>query len=150
LAGSGSLSYEIHLRELIKNYGIESKVTWHGHVDLPQKQNLYNASTLFVMPSLHENFGLAAAEAMAVGIPVILSDQVGLAPDVKLWGAGSIITVGDSVALADAVRAALQSGRLTQMGILAKKLIETKFSSARFSKDLLGMYSRALNGPAKG
>lgn len=143
-AGSGTPSYEKYLRDLVKRNGIESRVIWHGHVDLIKKQNLYKKCNIFVMPSLHENFGLAAAEAMAAGMPVILSDQVGLAPDVKKWGAGSIIPTENPVALAQAVKD-MHSGRhLEKMSIEAKKLIDCRFSQENFSKDLLSMYSRAL------
>jgi glycosyltransferase involved in cell wall biosynthesis len=146
LAGSGTPSYEKYLRDLIKRDRIESRVIWHGHVDLIKKQNLYKKCNMFVMPSFHENFGLAAAEAMAAGIPVILSDQVGLAPDVKKWEAGSIIPTDNAVALAHAVKDMLHGGRLDQMSVAAKRLIDCRFSQETFSKDLLSMYSRALGG----
>ena len=149
LAGSGSPSYEAHLRSLINNYAISNRVVWHGHVGLKEKQALFQASTLFVMPSLHENFGLAAAEAMSAGIPVVISDQVGLAPNVEKWGAGSIIPVGDAFALADAVRAIIQGGCLSQMGSSAKALIQNQYSTESFTKGLIEMYLRAINYPTK-
>lgn len=145
LAGSGSPSYEAYLKKLIKQYAIEPNVIWHGHVDLRQKESLYQTATFFVMPSLHENFGLAAAEALSAGVPVILSDQVGLAPDVEKWGAGFIIPVSNSEALANMVTKASRSELLNQMSISAKKLVDVKFNSATFSKNLLKMYSMALN-----
>jgi len=71
---------------------------------------------------------------------------VGLAPDVKKWGAGSIIPTDNAVALAHAVKDMLHRGRLDQMSVAAKRLIDCRFSQETFSKDLLSMYSRALSG----
>lgn len=146
LAGSGTSSYEKYLMDLIKSYHIESQIVWHGHIDLVKKQSLYKTCNIFVMPSFHENFGLAAAEAMAAGIPVILSDQVGLAADVKKWGAGSIIPTANAIALAQAVKDMLHGGYLDQMSIAAKRLINYRFSQETFAKDFLAMYSRVLSG----
>lgn len=142
LAGSGSIAYERFIRDQIRSYQIEDKVIIHGHVGLEKKQSLYKECNIFLMPSLHENFGLAAAEAMASGLPVILSDQVGLAPDVKKWGGGIVIPANDANALAQAI--VRLSRDLERMGRAAKELIDTQFSHNIFSTDLLAMYHKAL------
>lgn len=144
IAGAGPQSYEIYLKKLINYYCIESLITWHGHVDALKKQELYKKCNVFTMPSLHENFGLAAAEAMSAGIPVILSDNVGIAPDVQEWGAGFIIPTGNAIALAKSVKKMIQSNNIETMGFLAKDLVNTKYNPIIFSNKLMGMYDRIM------
>jgi glycosyltransferase involved in cell wall biosynthesis len=69
----------------------------------------YAAADLMVLPSDgKETWGLVANEALACGLPVILSDAVGAAPDLVGDGtAGRLFPVGDTVALAAAIRAML-------------------------------------------
>jgi glycosyltransferase involved in cell wall biosynthesis len=136
------VSYERFIRDLIRSYQIEDRVILLGHVGIEKKQSLYKDCDIFLMPSLHENFGLAAAEAMASGLPVILSDQVGLAPYVQKWGGGIVVPVNDAVALAQAIVGLSQD--LSRMGRAAEELIDTHFNSDIFSTSLLAMYQNAL------
>lgn len=144
LAGSGTPSYERFIKNQIRSYQIEDKVVLHGHVDMEKKQILYKNCTIFLMPSFHENFGLAAAEAMASGLPVILSDRVGLASEVKKWGAGIVIPAGDAFALAQAIVKLSQDQDLKRIGWAAKKLVESQFNYDIFSSSLLRMYQKAI------
>jgi glycosyltransferase involved in cell wall biosynthesis len=46
------------------------------------------ASEVFILPSHQENFGIAVAEALSCGVPVLLADKVNIAPDIAADGAG--------------------------------------------------------------
>jgi glycosyltransferase involved in cell wall biosynthesis len=144
LAGAGDPAYEQLLRQKINQYQIQQQVIWHGHVSEDQKNALYQNADLFVLPSLHENFGLAAAEAMSAGLPVIISDQVGLAPDVLDVGAGFVIPVEDGLSLAAAIKKIHEGNLSLPMGLAAKNLVKNCYSADSFSKNLLDMYQRAL------
>lgn len=144
LAGAGDPSYEKILREIIRHHQIHQEVIWHGHVDDDQKNILYQNADLFVLPSLHENFGLAAAEAMSAGLPVIVSDQVGLAPNVLSMGAGLVIPVSNDLSLVDAVRKIHQENLTLTMGIAAKNLVKNFYSFEVFSDKLVDMYRGAM------
>jgi glycosyltransferase involved in cell wall biosynthesis len=48
---------------------------------------------LLALPSCHENFGIVVAEAMAAGVPVLVSDQVGLHDEVTRWEAGAVTSL---------------------------------------------------------
>ncbi len=75
-------------RRLARTLGIEGKVRFLGAI--PDIVPVLHAADVFVMPSVREAFGIAAVEAMGVGVPVVLSDSCGLrylaalAPDVVL------------------------------------------------------------------
>jgi len=71
---------------------------------------------MFILPSYSENFGNVVAEAMAMGCPVIVTPEVGLANLVRESGAGEVVD-GEPRALAEAVRALLHdSARRRLMG----------------------------------
>ena len=108
------------------------------------KLSLYEMADVFIMPSHHENFGLAAAEAMSAGIPVIVSDQVGLADDIAEHGGGLIVTVNSASEVAGAVKSIYEERSALKMGAVAKEVAQTHFSFNGFSKGLMSMYNNVL------
>ena len=66
----------------------------------------YHRAELAILPSLEDGFGFAAGEAMACGLPVIVSDQCGAQEWVEP-GSGWIVKAGDGEALATALEDAL-------------------------------------------
>ena len=68
----------------------------------PEKLAVLRDASLFVLPSYSENFGLAVIEAMAAGLPVIISDQVNIWREVETGRAGRVIPC-DPAALADQI-----------------------------------------------
>jgi glycosyltransferase involved in cell wall biosynthesis len=71
--------------------------------------SIYAAADLLVLPSDHqETWGLVVNEAMACGIPAVVSDAVGCGPDLIETGrTGAVFPLGDIAALAEAVRSTL-------------------------------------------
>jgi len=83
----------LHAEELCRKLGVHEDVRFLGKQDAIEE--LLAISDLFVLPSEHESFGLAALEAMACEVPVISSDAGGL-PEVNLQGVtGFLSPVGD-------------------------------------------------------
>lgn len=91
LAGSGDDAYEATLRDLISHLGVADQVRWLGFVTGTEKLEALAAATCFVMPSYSENFGIAAVEALAAGLPTIISDQVPIHETVTQYGAGWVV-----------------------------------------------------------
>jgi glycosyltransferase involved in cell wall biosynthesis len=54
------------------------------------KWGAFAVSDAFVLPSHQENFGIAVAEALACGRPVLISDQVNIAPEIEADGCGLV------------------------------------------------------------
>jgi glycosyltransferase involved in cell wall biosynthesis len=69
------------------------------HVEGADKEALFAAARAFAMPSLSENFGIAAVEAMRRGSPVLVTPEVGVADLVRKSG-GGIVVAGESAAVA--------------------------------------------------
>lgn len=145
LAGQGEPNYVAKLRRHAQSLGLEKFIKWHGHVDADYKKQLYATADCFALLSYHENFGLAAAEAMAVGVPVVVSDQVGLAPDVLMFKAGSVVPVGDITATAQAIRRLLEPTESADAGARARQLVQQCYDQAAFREGLIEMYQSALS-----
>ncbi len=75
--------YEQNIKSQIQNSPLRSHTTITGFVTGQLKASLLQAADLFVLPSYYENFGIAVAEAMVAGIPVVISDQVHICHQVR-------------------------------------------------------------------
>ena len=94
-----------NLLGLIREHSLGSRVLvhpWHPH--MVEQLASYD---LFVLPSRAEGMSFALLEAMAVGLPVIASNIAGNAEALLHGNAGTLVTQGDSAALADGIRQAL-------------------------------------------
>ena len=91
---------------------LAGRVTFIGPVFGDEKWIAYRDADVFVLPSQNENFGNTAAEAAAIGTPVILTEQCGIAP---LLGDGAAVVVPhDRNALRQAIERVLQDSALSQ------------------------------------
>jgi glycosyltransferase involved in cell wall biosynthesis len=90
--------------------GIEHKVSFEGRVSEERKIDLLAGCKMLVMPSIFESLGLAAAEAMSYGKPVIASNSGGL-PEV-VGNGGLVIPPKNSIMLAEAMNRLLNDDML--------------------------------------
>ena len=74
-----------------KNYTQDVWVTFTGMLSGKEKIEAYAGSDIFVLPSYSENFGVAVAEAMASGTPVVISNNVGIYKDIERNRAGTVV-----------------------------------------------------------
>lgn len=99
---------------------------------------LYRRCDVFVLPSEAEAFGIAAAEATAMGLPVIASRGGGLAEIVADGETGFLIESGDERALMERLRALAHNADLrVRMGRAARKRAELRFDASRNAARLL-------------
>jgi len=77
------------LQALARELDLTASVVFPGGIDDADLPAVYSACTAFVLPSLHEGFGLPAVEAMACGAPVVVSDR-GALPEVAGPGAAVV------------------------------------------------------------
>ena len=97
---------------------------------------------MFVLPSYSENFGIAVAEAMAAGLPVVVSDQVGIHRDIADASAGLVVGC-DVEDLARAMLRLLGDADLrASLGRNGKHLAATKYSEDAVTRDVLDIYNR--------
>jgi len=124
-------------------------------VDLPgfisgsyKRQHLEEAA-VFVMPSVHENFGMGVVEAMGAGLPVVVSRGVQIWPEIESAGAGLVVEPKCPEALARALLSVLSDEKKRRtMGRLARRLVETEYSPTRVGAALRQLYRSASEGRA--
>jgi len=87
--------YALDLAGLVAKLGLDGRVVLTGPLYGEDKLSALAAAELFVLPSLSENYGIAAAEAVAAGVPVLLTDACGIAPQID-GRAGLAVPVGVS------------------------------------------------------
>jgi len=116
IAGNDDEGYQPKLMELARGLGIADRILFIGEVRDAHKWALYERAQLFVLPSYSENFGNVVAEAMAMGCPVAVTAEVGIASLVDAAGAGLVVD-GEPERLAAAVRNLLTDpSRRLEMG----------------------------------
>lgn len=91
VAGPGDLPSLAWLRSRIAELGLQKQVLLLGLLDRDSKIALLRNARLFVLASEDENFGIAVAEAMSTGVPVVVSRNVGLAPEISAANAGIVV-----------------------------------------------------------
>jgi glycosyltransferase involved in cell wall biosynthesis len=103
----------------------------------PELRRLYERAAAFVLPTRGDCFSIASLEAMAMALPVVVSDVGGISEIVDPE-TGFLIPVGDARALHDALQALLESPeRRTAMGHAGRCKVEAKFSAASTAQRLL-------------
>ena len=90
------------LRASIAARGLGARVQLHGEVAAAALERLYAQADAFVLPSYFEGYGMALAEALAHGLPVV-STTAGASPDTVPAGAGVLLPAGDAAALRQAL-----------------------------------------------
>ena len=91
LAGPDEENYGAFLKQMAAKLGIGDRVLFTGYLDAETRLKVLVDADLFVLTSYSENFGVAVVEALAAGLPVILSDMVGIAEDLRKEQAGIVV-----------------------------------------------------------
>lgn len=125
LHAAGALSddgYLAEVRQLIKESGLESRITLLGRVGQDVLRKELEEANVFLLPSLQENAPMAIAEAMAAGVPVVASRVCGIPTMVEEGKAGYLVEPNDIPDIARKVGTLLQDrAKRTGMGAYARQ-----------------------------
>ena len=145
VAGNGDDEFVARLREQAQQLGVHRDVIWAGFLEGEEKRALLAGSDVFVLPSYSENFGIAVVEAMASGLPVIVSDQVGIHHDISRTGAGLVVRC-DANEIQRALDQILDSELLWESMSRNACRLATEFSPEAITARLLPVYEGLLRG----
>jgi glycosyltransferase involved in cell wall biosynthesis len=145
IAGNDESGYTKELQQIAAANQIEGRVRFIGEVSDEHKWALYERAMMFILPSYSENFGNVVAEAMAMGCPVVVTPEVGLAGLVGASGAGVVVN-GEPKILAEAIRNLMRQdsadrramgerGRLTAREQLSWESVASRMET--FYRDIL-------------
>ena len=90
MAGPGNGALVESLKARIETYQLSDRVHWTGMLQGATKWGAFYASEAFVLPSHQENFGVAVAEALACGRPVLISNKVNIWREIAEGRAGFV------------------------------------------------------------
>ncbi len=144
VAGSGELDYVTYLKRLVQSLGLADCTSFAGFVTGKDKDLLLQGSDIFVLPSFSENFGVAVAEAMAAGLPAIVTPGVQIAPDIAEAKAGLIVE-GEVDALTEAIAQMIASPNLRrQLGENGQRLVRLRYSWNAIAHNIIAAYQALI------
>ena len=127
IAGDRSTPYGQTLSALIAKRGLDRAVRMVGHLAETEKADALSAASALALVSDNENYGLVLVEAARAGVPMLVSDQVYLQPELTKRGC-ALVVPRDGRAIAQAVeRLFADSARLAEMSVAARRTAEDLF-----------------------
>ncbi len=146
MAGPDQTGWRSDLERQASVLGIAGRVVWPGMLTGDEKWGAFRAAEAFVLPSHQENFGIAVAEALACGLPVLISDKVNIWREIQEDGAGLVeqdTPAGTERLLRDWL--ALSAPAREAMMVRARQCFEGRFEIRMAADRLL----EALRAPLK-
>ena len=149
VAGDGPETYRREMLSLVEREGIAPFTFFLGPIFGENKQQILREADLFALTSHHENFGVAILEAMAAGLPVLISRNVAIHDEVVRGGAGICTGLAPSE-IASGLKTLLESKTLRdQMGNRGRQLVNQRFAWPRVAEQLTDVYRHLINaGPS--
>lgn len=145
LAGEGPAEYVAALKQAVAAADASEQVLFPGWLEGKEKEAALSNASLLALPSYHENFGLCVMEALACGVPALVSPQVNLAADIATAGAGWVAEI-EKGALQSALEAALTSDvERIRRGVEGRTLAG-RFNWLVIAARLTDLYSSILDG----
>lgn len=146
IGGEGTLlSYYI---KITNDLGLKDNVEFHGFIPDEKIVEYYNKCSVFVLPSIsskQEGFGIVVLEALACETPVIGTEIIGVATDVKKNNSGIIIPPKNIDELTNAIIKLLSNkAKSKKMGVNGRKLVEDEYTWAKIAKMIQPIYEELL------
>jgi glycosyltransferase involved in cell wall biosynthesis len=128
-----------------RKYAIQDHVVWLGPIFSDQRFLALAASDLLLQTSFHEAHSMSVNEALALGVPVVVTESVN-SPEVGQVGAGFVVP-SDAATVADHVAKILADQELgREMGHRGREYARAKLSWDRIASDLEDRLVEALPG----
>jgi glycosyltransferase involved in cell wall biosynthesis len=146
IGGPDQRGHLSELKQLVADRGLSESVLFAGPLFGDRKLAAYALAALFVLPSYSENFGVAVAEALAAGLPVVTTSGTPW-KDLQERGCGWCADAGSAEHLAETLRAALPVPKreLIEMGAKGREWMRRDFSWKRLAAQMVAVCEWTLS-----
>jgi glycosyltransferase involved in cell wall biosynthesis len=145
LAGGGSPEYEAKINALLVSAGLQERTYCSGFVTGEMKNLLLQGADMFALTSHSENFGVAVLEAMAVGLPVVITPNVALASVIEKHQVGYVPQQDVDAISATIAHCLAHPQQAKQKGAQARKLILEEYTWDQITKKIIRAYATIIN-----
>lgn len=133
--------YLSSLKALVADLGIDDKVLFTGPLYGREKLKAYVDADVYVLPSVHETFGITVLEACACGTPIIVTENCGIA-DVINNRAGLVVAYGTDQLQAALLKMLSDDALRMRFGANGKQLVYEEFNWDKVAEQMEGVYER--------
>jgi glycosyltransferase involved in cell wall biosynthesis len=143
MAGPDQVGWRGELEHHAARVGMDKRITWTGMLGGALKWGAIRMANAFILPSHQENFGVAVAESLAAGVPVLISNKVNIWREVERDEAGLVAedTLEGTCKLLDGF-AQLSEERTLAMRRNASNCFSKRFEIGRAARNLEAVLSR--------
>ena len=149
IVGNDEEGYQPKLERIARELGVASRVEYVGAAHGDAKWELMAGADVFVLASHSENFGNVVLEAMACGVPVVVTPEVGIASAVKTCDAGLVVD-GKPETLGRAIGALLASpDERLRLGVNGRRCVAEHFSWEAIAKTMSATYAEVSSSSGR-
>ena len=148
VAGDGDAKYVESLKSAVRKRNAADRVIFTGWLDGPQKIAALRSAALFASPSHHENFGVSVVESLACGVPVLISNHVGLCEEIRAAQAGWVSTLDRANLLNSLADALSDDAERSTRGLAGRELVRSHFTWSNVAKQLTAFYASYVQRPS--
>jgi glycosyltransferase involved in cell wall biosynthesis len=143
VAGPDERGYQKHLESRLHAEGFLNRCIFTGMLQPTERLSALAGSDIFVLPSYSEGFPIAPIEALAAGLPVVLTEACNI-PDIEEAGAGIVITP-EIGSLTEAMLLLINNTALRRrMGVKGRELALAKYTWDRVAARMTEVYKNIL------
>lgn len=144
LAGGDERGYRSTVEQWIASLGLHLSVTLTGLISGETKLGVFQDADCYVLPSRSEGLSIAMLEAMYVGLPVIVTDRVGLWRTIQEQPCGWVVPFNED-RLFEAMLQAARSSERVELGERGRSLIRSQFTWDTIARNLIARIQEYLN-----
>jgi len=140
MAGPDSDGYGATVKGWLIDAGILARVIFTGMIRGKDKLSIIKHSSLLILPSYSENFGMSAVEAMACGVPIVISNKVGIYREVEENRAGVIVETTPG-SLYHGIKVLLDNEAFKEeLAANGKKMVAEYYDIDKVADKMIGVY----------
>ena len=144
IAGPDAGGHRAELERVVSVSGLSDVVSFLGQIEAQEKWSVYSSADLFILPTHSENFGMAIAEALAHGVPVLTTTGAPW-PMLEAVGCGWQVETTPAGLIEGVRRATSCDVRILKaMGRRGREFVKTEFGWDQVAQKIIGLYEAIL------